>query len=64
MAEKYRNIKCLVSGLDCTAGKVYATLRVSANWVTYIDDAGEEGNLAVSSLMLGKWEPTDEEVSV
>lgn len=63
MSKQYRNIKFLAAGLDCTVGKVYPVLRVGASWVTYIDDANEEANLGMASLMAGKWEPTDEEVT-
>lgn len=63
MTKKYRNIKCLEAGLDCTVGKVYPVLTVTGNWVVYIDDASEEARLGAASLMAGKWEPTDEEVT-
>jgi len=64
MSRKYRNIKCLVAGLDNTVGKVYPVLRVEASWIVFIDDADEVAHLGTESLMLGKWEPTDDEVTV
>ena len=63
MSTQYRNILINHPGLDCTPGKVYPVLRVEADWVFYIDDANDEAALGTASLMVGAWEPTDEEVS-